>query len=1118
MASVARVTVDPGSGDGRCVRIGGDRRHVRSRPLRILLALLGLVALSLIALVLRAERADAAACDPEVVTHTFTGGAGSGSWHSAGNWSTGTVPGTTDQLDQVCIPADRSVAYTTGASTIGGMQVDGQLSISGGSLQLAGAGASEVAGTLGLSGSATLGGSASLTIPAGGTFSWTSGIHTGAGTTTVASGASLNLVGANQAKSLTGGRRLRNEGTTVHSGGQLQLLDGGTVFENTGRFEMAGDLSVVMSGGSPVPSFANRGGSFTKTAGASGGIIQGQFSNGGSVEVGVGSLNISGGGATHGGTFSVLAGTTLQFSTGTHTVDGSLSGGGTLRTVSGHVTVNGTYGVATTTLPSGSLTLNTPSTVPTVNLSGSATLGGSGALTIPAGGTFSWTSGIHSGAATTTISKGATLNLVGANQTKSLGGGRRISNEGSTVHAGGGLQLFNDGTTFDNAGSYEMTADVSLLMSGGAPAPVFTNQAGASFTKAGGPATSNVFGLFDNHGTVEVRSGTLQLPASFPAYDAATRSLRRGNYVVLTTLRLGGADVTTLAADVTLDGAAARILDSSGQDALRALATVEPAASLTVRNGKALTSSTALANAGTVTVGAASTLISTGAYTQTQGTTSVADPTARLMATGAAVDVQGGTLQGVGAVGPALRGAGVVRPGLSPGTLSVDGSYAQPASGTLEVDVAASSADQLSVSGAASVGGTLNIVTEPGFSPTPGTEYRVLAAGSRTGEFAVLVGDELDGALYYDVDYRDDGVVLVVRQRTVSAPDAGVVEGTGSSSTGEVWVTISRRSQQEVRVGYSTEDGTATAGQDHTASSGTLVFAPGEVTKPVPVQVTGDALHERDEVLSFVLTEPYRAVLDRDRAAVTIVDDDPPPAISITDITITEGTGGTTTAAFTVSLSSPSGLPASVDYATIPGTATAPADYTATSGTVDFLPGETSKTVSASVSTDSDDEPDEAFEVVLTNPVDATIADATGVATILDDDEVVVNPAVDLSVALTGSPDPVVAGARLTLTATVSNEGSEPATGVVLASALPSTVTFDSVTTDRGTCAYARRTKTVTCTIGALAAGEDATVTIAVDVKRNATSVSGTVRVHATEGELSTGNNTATNVTPVVKR
>lgn len=238
-------------------RMGAERRHMRPRLLRILLALLGSVVLSLITLVLRTPPAGAAtACAPGVVTHTFTGSGVPGSWHSAGNWSTGTVPG---PADQVCIPAGHSVAYTAGASTIAGMQVNGELSVSGGNLQLLGADASEVGGALGLSGSATLGGSASLTIPAGGTFNWTSGVHSGAATTTVATGATLNLTGVNQSKSLMGGRRLRNEGTTLHSGGQLGLLDGGTLFENTGTFHMAGDLSLVVSGGTPAPTFANRG-------------------------------------------------------------------------------------------------------------------------------------------------------------------------------------------------------------------------------------------------------------------------------------------------------------------------------------------------------------------------------------------------------------------------------------------------------------------------------------------------------------------------------------------------------------------------------------------------------------------------------------------------------------------------------------------------------------------------------------------------------------------------------------------------------------------------------------------------------------------------------------------
>ena len=79
-----------------------------------------------------------------------------------------------------------------------------------------------------------------------------------------------------------------------------------------------------------------------------------------------------------------------------------------------------------------------------------------------------------------------------------------------------------------------------------------------------------------------------------------------------------------------------------------------------------------------------------------------------------------------------------------------------------------------------------------------------------------------------------------------------------------------------------------------------------------------------------------------------MLDDDPPPNLSIGSVTLAEGTGGSTAFAFTVTLSAVSGRAVTVGYATADGNATA-ADYAAASGTLAFAPGETTKTVTVQV-------------------------------------------------------------------------------------------------------------------------------------------------------------------------
>jgi hypothetical protein len=115
-----------------------------------------------------------------------------------------------------------------------------------------------------------------------------------------------------------------------------------------------------------------------------------------------------------------------------------------------------------------------------------------------------------------------------------------------------------------------------------------------------------------------------------------------------------------------------------------------------------------------------------------------------------------------------------------------------------------------------------------------------------------------------------------------------------------------------------------------------------------------------------------------------------PPTVSIDDVQVTEGDIGTILAQFTVTRSGDTSQSVTVDVATADGTATAGSDYTAIpTTTLTFAPGVTSLPVNVVVNGDVDEESDEAFFVNLTSPSGATITDAQGMATILEDDAVV---------------------------------------------------------------------------------------------------------------------------------
>ena len=150
--------------------------------------------------------------------------------------------------------------------------------------------------------------------------------------------------------------------------------------------------------------------------------------------------------------------------------------------------------------------------------------------------------------------------------------------------------------------------------------------------------------------------------------------------------------------------------------------------------------------------------------------------------------------------------------------------------------------------------------------------------------------------------------------------------------------------------------------------------------------VNGDLLDEANETYFVNLTNPTNATIDDGQGQGTITDNDPLPALSINDVTVTEGNTGTVAATYTVTLNTVSGRPVTVDYATANGTAVAPADYQAVNGTLTFTPGQTTKQLTVLVNGDLLDEANETYVVNLTNPGNATIADGQGAGTITDDD------------------------------------------------------------------------------------------------------------------------------------
>ncbi|CAN5301594.1 hypothetical protein BH11BAC6_BH11BAC6_10470 [soil metagenome] len=147
---------------------------------------------------------------------------------------------------------------------------------------------------------------------------------------------------------------------------------------------------------------------------------------------------------------------------------------------------------------------------------------------------------------------------------------------------------------------------------------------------------------------------------------------------------------------------------------------------------------------------------------------------------------------------------------------------------------------------------------------------------------------------------------------------------------------------------------------------------------------------------------------DFDNAFVQVI-----PTISISDKSVTEGNSGTTTAKLKVTLSSASASIVTVNYTTADSTATAGTDYVAKSGKLKFNPGQTSKTISILINGDTQVEPIEKIKILLSAPVNATIADGLGVGTIKNDDAAAIaanyttsDAAIKATITLKVSPNP----------------------------------------------------------------------------------------------------------------
>ena len=241
-------------------------------------------------------------------------------------------------------------------------------------------------------------------------------------------------------------------------------------------------------------------------------------------------------------------------------------------------------------------------------------------------------------------------------------------------------------------------------------------------------------------------------------------------------------------------------------------------------------------------------------------------------------------------------------------------------------------------------------------------------------------------------DSRGRGLIRDVSDRRVSVSDAAVIEG--GTLVFEVGFSEGP-SSRDVTVRYRTRAGTAAAGDDYDDqfefATRELRIVAGDASATVLVPTEPDRLDEDNETLELELSSPDGAVIVNGTASGVIIDNDPEPALRVSDAEATEADGASAT--FTLSLSEASGRDVTVAYRTVDDTATAGADYTAPTGTTPgtdptatITAGDTTATVDVALVNDDVAEDVETFRLEVTGAVNAQRDDSVGVATIIDDD------------------------------------------------------------------------------------------------------------------------------------